>query len=262
MKQYASRLWAFLLALALLPSLAACGGGNMAKPTAGGEPVLEDDDPAQTVSEGFGTDVPETALSAGPVRNVVRVEQTYSGDSPWAFNNATTLTAYDDADSVIWSWTSEVVPNDVQISDITEFAENQETVAIVVGGRLLIFERETGEIRRVAENVERPVFVMVDDQERTYLAGYFGPAMLIFDRNGALILNFEEKHPEVMSCLYSAYLIETVDDQVVRISFEGAADEEAAALIATKEPTEWGDDVYYWTVKYDMRTDTILPPER
>ena len=67
---------------------------------------------------------------------------------------------------MVWSWTSETVPNDVQISDMTEIDENQETVAVVVGGKLYIFERETREIRGVAENVDRPVSVMVDDRER------------------------------------------------------------------------------------------------
>lgn len=202
------------------------------------------------------------ALPTGGGRVAVVIEQTYSQGSPYAPNNATTLTAYDETGGVVWSRTSETVPNDVQISDITDVAGNQGIVAVVVGGRLFIFERNTGEIRGVAENVGRPVSVMVDNRGRTYLAGYLGPAMLVFDQNGTQILDLEARHPEVERCLYSAYLIEEVADQVVRISFEGASDENAAALIAAKEPTEWGDDVYYWAVTYDMRTDTILPPER
>lgn len=37
--------------------------------------------------------------------------------------------------------------------------------------------------------------------EQTYLAGYFGPAMLVFDQNGTQILDLEARHPETDTIL-------------------------------------------------------------
>ena len=189
---------------------------------------------------------------------VAQVEQTYSNGSQYMPNTSTTLTAYDEDGKELWSWTSPVAGNEFQVSEITEFAENERIVAVVVLNTLYVFDRNTGVTVAVAEDVMWPVQVVVDEQDRIYLAGYLSYALRVYDTDGNLVLDLQEAMPEVDEALYGCFRVEFLEDEVVRINFEGAEFVDKAAAIAVEVPGEWEGESR-WYLDIDMKT--VLPED-